>query len=91
MKLLLLLILLPVSAGANSNYYNNYGTYEGTRVDVGNYGYYYNYRGDFMGTQVTTPNPAPVYQPAPKIELAPIPGSYEGITPPGLDMIGDPE
>jgi hypothetical protein len=89
--LILLLILLPVSAGANTFYYNNYGTYEGQAVSQGNSRFYYNYRGDYMGQAVdnTVPNPAPAY--SPRIELAPIPGTYEGLTPPGIEMIGDPE
>ena len=92
MKLLLLLILLPASAGAMTTYYNSYGTYEGQSYQQGNSRFYYNYRGDYMGQAVDTspsPNPAPVYRPAPRIELTPIPGSYEGLTP--TEMIGDPE
>lgn len=91
--LILLLILLPVTAGATSysNYYNNYGTYEGTAVSNGQHTNYYNYRGDYMGsrqTTETTPNPAPAY--SPNIELTPIPGTYNGILP-DTDIIGDPE
>ena len=92
MKLLLLLILLPATSGAVTSYYNNYGTYEGQSVKQGDSRFYYNYRGDYMGQSVTTsPEVAPVREPAPSIHLAPVPGTYEGINDPGVEMIGDPE
>lgn len=88
--LILLLILLPATSGAATSYYNQYGTYEGNSVTNGPYTTYYDYRGNYLGNAVTTPpNPAPVY--TPRIELAPIPGTYDGITPPGIEMIGVPE
>lgn len=91
-KLLTLLALLPASAGAVTSYYNNYGTYEGESIQHGNSRLYYNYRGDYMGQSITTsPEVAPVRETAPSIHLAPVPGTYEGINDPGIEMIGDPE
>lgn len=90
--LILLLILLPATSGANTFYYNQYGTYEGSANRQGNSTFYYNYRGDYLGqavdNSIAPPKPAPVY--APNIELTPIPGTYNGMMP-DTDMIGDPE
>lgn len=91
--LILLFILLPATAGANTFYYNNYGTYEGQATQQGNSTFYYNYRGDYVGQAVnndSAPKPAPTYSPS--IELSPvkIPGTYNSILP-DTDIIGDPE
>jgi len=89
--LILMLILLPATAGAATSYYNQYGTYEGNSVTHGPYTSYYDYRGNYLGNAVTTPpNPAPVYAPSLHLEPIPIPGTYNSILP-DTDVIGDPE
>ena len=89
--LILMLILLPATSGANSNYYNQYGTYEGSTVKNGPYTNYYNYRGDYMGSRVeTTPEPAPAYDPPIHLSPIPIPGTYNSILP-DTGLMGDPE
>lgn len=45
------LVLTSCTSSAVTNYYNQYGTYEGSAYRFGNHTNYYNYRGDYMGSQ----------------------------------------
>lgn len=82
-----ILFLMATAAYANSNYYNQYGTYEGSAITFGNRTNYYNYRGDYMGSRQSIDfglrQDRDDHQPQ---DLAPvIPGAYDEIDPIGTD------
>lgn len=83
-----ILFLMATAAYANSNYYNQYGTYEGSAITFGNRTNYYNYRGDYMGSRLSNDygrreEQDSYYQPP---DVAPvIPGAYDGLDPVGTD------
>ena len=87
--LILLFIVSSVGAIEQNTYYDRNGYYEGYSNTVGQHTTYYDRNGYMVGSRTTTS----AERPAPTLQLAPIPipGTYQGITQPYVDIIGDPE